>query len=65
MKKTYNIKGMHCKSCAKLIESELQDKVKGISVDFETGKAVIDFDDKKIKEQQIKEIINHMNYQLN
>lgn len=37
MKKTYKIKGMHCKSCAKLIENELQDKVKKISVNLEKG----------------------------
>lgn len=43
MEKTFQIKGMHCASCAAKIESKLQ-KIKGIesaSVSFTTGKAVI------------------------
>ena len=62
MKTNLNIKGMHCKSCAKLIESEFQDKVKSIKVE-ESGKATIDFDEKKISLQKIKEIIKELGYQ--
>jgi len=56
------IKGMHCKSCAKLIESELQDKVKTIQVQ-ESGKALVEFDETKITENQIKSIIKELGYQ--
>ena len=62
MKTTLDIRGMHCKSCSKLIESELQDKVNMIKVE-ETGKAVIDFDEKRISLQNIKNIINKLGYQ--
>ena len=62
MKTTLNIKGMHCGSCSKIIEMELSDKVKSISVNHETGKASIDFDDKKISLQQIKDIIKQTGY---
>ena len=62
MKTNLNIKGMHCGSCAKLIESELQDKVNKIKVE-ENGKAVIDFDEKKISLQQIKSTIKELGYQ--
>jgi len=63
MKINLNIKGMHCKSCVKLIESEFQDKVNSIKVE-ENGKATIDFDEKKISEKKIKEIIRELGYQV-
>ena len=56
-----NIKGMHCSSCAKLIESDLQDKVKSIKIE-ESGKAIIEFDEKKISLQKIKDIIEELGY---
>ncbi len=57
-----NIKGMHCSSCSKLIEGELQDK--GIKAQVqESGKALIEFDEKKITEQQIKDTIKELGYQ--
>ncbi len=62
MKKTFKITGMHCTSCAKLIESELSDKVKSIHVNHETGKAKIDFDENKISESEIKKIISEQGY---
>lgn len=62
MKKSFQIKGMHCSSCVKLIESELQDKVNKIQVQ-ESGSAMIDFDEKKINFQQIKDIIKELGYQ--
>lgn len=57
------INGMHCASCSKIIEMELKDKVKNMSINHETGKAVIDFDEKKISLQQIKDIIIEAGYQ--
>ena len=62
MKTNLNIKGMHCKSCVKLIESEFQDKVNRIKVE-ENGKATIDFDEKKISLQNIKDTIKELGYQ--
>jgi len=56
------IKGMHCSSCKKLIEAELQDKVKTIQVQ-ENGKAFVEFDENKITEIQIKNIIKELGYQ--
>lgn len=62
MKKTFNIKGMHCSSCSKLIQSELQDK--GVKAQVQdTGRASIEFDEKKISEQQIKDMITELGYQ--
>jgi copper chaperone CopZ len=63
MKINLAIKGIHCKSCVKLIESELQDKVNSIKVE-ENGSAIIDFDEKKISLQKIKETIKELGYQV-
>lgn len=64
MKKIIEIHGMHCKSCSMLIKSELEDqKVKAI-INDESGKAEIEFDEKKISLQQIKEIIKKLGYQV-
>ncbi len=62
MKKIFKISGMHCVSCSKIIEMELKDKVKSISINHETGKAVIDFDENKISEKEIKEMIKQSGY---
>jgi copper chaperone CopZ len=64
MKKTYKIEGMHCTSCSKLIEMELEDKVNKIEVDYEKGTAKIDFNEKEISEQEIKNIIKKQGFEM-
>lgn len=64
MKKVFKIGGMHCTSCAMLIEEELKDKVNSIKVDHASGKAEIDFNEKKISGRQIKDIIAKMGYKV-
>ncbi len=57
MKTTFVIKGTHCHSCKSLIEDVCKDigGVKSCTVDFKTGKAVIehvnDFDFKNLKKE--------------
>ena len=63
MEKTFKIKGMHCDSCAKLIESELKDKVESISID-KKGNAKIKFDQNKIKENEISALFNTLIYSV-
>ena len=58
------IKGMHCGSCAKMIEMELEDKVKNISINVEKGYADIEFDEEKISEGEIKKIITKLGYEV-
>ena len=65
MKKTnLDIKGMHCGSCALLIENTLKD-TKGVeqaNVNFSAEKATITFDEEKIQLAQIQEAIKHLGY---
>lgn len=62
MKRIFKIEGMHCNSCAKLIEDTLNEKVNSSSVSFSKGIAEIDFDEEKISEKEIKEKIKKLGY---
>jgi len=62
--KKFSIKGMHCNSCAQLIEKELKEKVNRIKVSYANENAEIDFDDDKISESEIKKIIEKQGYKI-
>jgi copper chaperone CopZ len=64
MKITYNLKGMHCNSCAILIERELKDKVNDVSASYSKEKVEIDFDPDKISEKEIKAKIEELGYEI-
>jgi sulfite exporter TauE/SafE/copper chaperone CopZ len=64
MKKTFQIKGMHCNSCTTLIEKELEDKVNSIRVSYANEKAEIDFDENKISEEEIIKSIRKLGYDV-
>lgn len=58
-KAKFQIKGMHCGSCSKLIEEKLKkhDGITMIKANHESGKAVAVYDKNKIKEEKIIELI--------
>lgn len=60
----FKITNMSCASCARVNENYLK-KAKGIvsaKVDFKSGLAAVEFDEKTIGEQKIKEIITKNGY---
>jgi len=64
MEKTFKIKGMHCNSCAQLIENELKEKVNKVKASYANETAEIDFDENKISEKEIKEQIKNLGYEV-
>jgi len=59
-----NIKGIHCKSCAILINDTLEDiKVKS-KINHETGNAEIEYDENKTTLEEIKKAITKEGYQI-
>ena len=62
MKIKLKIEGMHCASCSKLIEMELDGKVDSSNIDFKSGKAIIEFDPEKISKDKIKSLIESSGY---
>jgi P-type Cu+ transporter len=63
-KKTYKIKGMHCASCAMVIESDLEDA--GVKASCSYAKQVLDieYDENRVKENVIKEVVTKAGYIL-
>lgn len=66
MKKEFKIKGMHCKSCIMIVNENLTD-IKGVkkaSVSLEKNNAVVEFDDKLVKEKQLIDAIEKDGYKV-
>lgn len=65
IKKTYDVKGMHCASCVRVIERTLQ-KIDGVSVatvNLATNRATVDFD-KNIAESSLAAAVKNVGYEL-
>lgn len=62
--KTINIKGMTCKACVKLIESEVGslDGVKSVKVNLAEDKAIVKFNPKKVSLKNIESEISSLGY---
>jgi Cu2+-exporting ATPase/Cu+-exporting ATPase len=66
IKKTYSIKGMHCASCASIIEKTIKkiDGVEDISVNSGTENAKISFDENKTNPDQFNKKLEHLGYTI-
>ena len=65
MKKiTLKILGMHCASCSKLVEGELEDNGVSSKIDYASGKAAIHFNPKNMSEDKIKDLIKNLGYNV-
>ena len=67
MKKTkFNVKGMHCKSCEMLIQEGVSevDGVQSIEADHKKGYVIVEYDEKKANETQIKKAIEKEGYEV-
>ncbi|MFA5932264.1 MAG: heavy metal translocating P-type ATPase [Candidatus Paceibacterota bacterium] len=65
-KETYNVKGMHCASCASIIERTVKkiDGVEDISVNPGTENAKISFDESKTNLDQFNKKLEHLGYTI-
>ena len=55
MKKIFKIKGMHCASCATMIDLDLED-LKGVTkakTDYAKSELSVEYDDKLVSEKEI------------
>lgn len=64
---TFNIIGMHCTSCAMLIDGDLEDTpgVKSASTNFAKAITEVSFDEKIINNGKIVKIIEKTGYKSN
>lgn len=67
IKKIFKISGMHCTSCAMNIDGELEDTkgVKESNTNYAKSQTEVEFDEKKIGEEQIISIIQKTGYKVN
>lgn len=65
-KKTFKIKGMHCASCAQIIESKLKkiDGINKIAVNFATEKVAVEFDSEKSSLEKMNQEISKLGYRF-
>lgn len=54
---------MHCNSCAQLIERSLKNKVNSVNVSYAKERAEVDFDESKIGEKEIQNLIAKEGYE--
>lgn len=66
VKAKFDVRGMHCASCAATIQKNVS-KLSGVSscqVNYATGKLDIEYDPKATGAAQIREVVQKSGYQL-
>jgi len=64
VKKIYKVKGMHCTSCAMVIESDLEDVGVKSKCSYAKQTLEAEFDEKKVSEKKIADVVNNAGYSL-
>lgn len=62
--KTFKVKGMHCTSCALLIESDLEDAGVKAMCSYAKQTLTVEFDEGKLGEDAIKKIVIASGYTI-
>ncbi|HLD80589.1 MAG TPA: heavy-metal-associated domain-containing protein [archaeon] len=58
-----SIQGMHCGGCSKLVEMNLKDAgASSAKVDFDSKKAVVEFDDGKTTQERLLKAVQESGY---
>ncbi len=65
-KAIFTISGMHCTSCARLIEMDMREQkdVRSVSVDYEAGEAILEFDAGQPDIQHLTDVIEALGYKV-
>jgi mercuric transport protein len=63
---TIHVEGMHCKMCSASVTKALKatDGVEKVEVSFEKGVAVVQYDDQKVTEAKLHEVINETGFKV-
>jgi len=63
---TIHIKGMKCGRCSASVSEALKatDGVQDVQVSYEKGEAVITYDDQKVTEAKLREVINSTGFKV-
>ncbi len=63
-KAMFKISGMHCTSCAKLIEMTLEEEkgVEAINVEYKSQEACMEFDSELLTSKEVRDTIESLGY---
>src|SRR4051794_11511035 len=63
---TIHIEGMHCNICSASVTKALKatEGVEKVEVSYEKGEAVIQYDDAKVTEEKLREVINGTGFKV-
>jgi copper chaperone CopZ len=64
IKRTYKVNGMHCTSCALVIESDLEDVGVKATCNYPKEQLMVEYDEKTISEKKITEIVHKSGYTI-
>ena len=66
VKKHFDVTGMHCGSCAMGIQMYLSstDGIKNVTVDYNTKKADVEYDDAQVTVEQIEKGVEELGYSV-
>lgn len=64
IKKLFKVEGMHCTSCAMLIEGELEDIGASAKCSFASEVLEIEYEIEKINEEDIKKAVQKAGYKV-
>jgi len=66
IKKKYDVGGMHCGACATGIQMYLSntDGIKSVSVDYNSKKAEVEYDDAKINDEGVAKNVQELGYTI-
>ncbi len=65
LKKKFKIEGMHCTSCAMMIEGELEDIGANAKCSYATQTLEVEFESEKITENDLQIAVEKAGYKLN
>ena len=63
-KKIYKVQGMHCASCAMVIESDLEDEGVKAACSYVKQSLSVEYDPAKIQEAKIEEVVKKAGYTI-
>lgn len=63
-KKTYTVKGMHCTSCAMVIESDLEDCGVQAVCSYAKQRLDVEYDENTVTDARIREIVKKTGYSI-
>lgn len=64
VKKTYKVQGMHCTSCAMVIEEDLADVGVKARCSYAKETVEVEFDETKHSDEKIREVVKKSGYKI-